>query len=295
MRSPARAAGGWPCSRGRAGSVPGLAAFLCGLVMAELLALFGRHARPAARPVAAGGHPVRRRGPGRARGVAAAAVARLGARPQAGGSPRAGSSRDPTDPGAAWRSRLRRGAGGVLLWLAEPLLGAAGGAGRAPVDAHRAHAPVAAPPGPRACWWRSAHSRRCSSGSTTCSRSRSTRSEQRLVPPAARDGPLDRASPPRLIGCIWLGLLGAVIELTYRTPRERTEAATPTGPRAVRPRQLRGPGVAGGHGVGAPPLNSRPRAGFPIATPGPPLPIGRQEGDAPGPRGSSWRSRGEVA
>ena len=51
------------------------------------------HAHPAARPVAAGGHPVRRGRAGRARGRGGRCPGRLGARPPPGGSARAGTPR----------------------------------------------------------------------------------------------------------------------------------------------------------------------------------------------------------
>jgi hypothetical protein len=49
-----------------------------------------------------------------------------------------------------------------------------------------------------------------------------------------------------LIGCLWLALLAAIVELTYRTPRERSEPAAPTGPRVYGPGSHAGPGSLGG-------------------------------------------------
>ena len=67
-----------------------------------------------------------------------------------------------------------------------------------------------------------------------------------------------------LIGCLWLGALGAVIELTCRTPRERPEPARPGGPPVYGPGRYAGPGSLGGHGVRAAALNSRPRGAAPL-------------------------------
>jgi hypothetical protein len=49
-----------------------------------------------------------------------------------------------------------------------------------------------------------------------------------------------------LIGCLWLGALGALLELTYRTPRERLEPDSPAGPRVYGPGRYLGPGSLGG-------------------------------------------------
>ena len=49
-----------------------------------------------------------------------------------------------------------------------------------------------------------------------------------------------------LIGCLWLGALGALLELTYRTPRERPEPSGPSGPPVYGPGRYLGPGSLGG-------------------------------------------------
>ena len=49
-----------------------------------------------------------------------------------------------------------------------------------------------------------------------------------------------------LIGCLWLGTLAAVIELTRRTPRERPEPSGPAGPPVYGPGRYAGPGSLGG-------------------------------------------------
>ena len=49
-----------------------------------------------------------------------------------------------------------------------------------------------------------------------------------------------------LVGCLWLGALGAVIELTRRTPRERVESVRPDGPPVYGPGRYAGPGSLGG-------------------------------------------------
>ena len=57
-----------------------------------------------------------------------------------------------------------------------------------------------------------------------------------------------------LIGCLWLGALGALLELTYRTPRERPGAERAQRAAGVRARALPRPGVARRHRVRAPAL-----------------------------------------
>ena len=49
-----------------------------------------------------------------------------------------------------------------------------------------------------------------------------------------------------LIGCLWLGLLGAVIELPRRAPREQRPPPEPAGPRVYGPGSYAGPGSLGG-------------------------------------------------
>lgn len=49
-----------------------------------------------------------------------------------------------------------------------------------------------------------------------------------------------------LIGCVWLGALGAVLELTRRTPRERPTRQMPSGPEIYGPGRYAGPGSLGG-------------------------------------------------
>ena len=52
--------------------------------------------------------------------------------------------------------------------------------------------------------------------------------------------------PTALVGCLWLALLGAVLELTRRTPRERREVAEERGPAVYGPGTYLGPGSLGG-------------------------------------------------
>jgi hypothetical protein len=52
--------------------------------------------------------------------------------------------------------------------------------------------------------------------------------------------------PSVLIGCLWLAALGALLELTYRTPRERPREAEPSGPPVYGPGRYLGPGSLGG-------------------------------------------------
>jgi hypothetical protein len=49
-----------------------------------------------------------------------------------------------------------------------------------------------------------------------------------------------------MIACLWLGALGAVVELTRRTPRERPESELSTGPPVYGPGRHAGPGSLGG-------------------------------------------------
>jgi hypothetical protein len=49
-----------------------------------------------------------------------------------------------------------------------------------------------------------------------------------------------------LIGCLWLSALGAVVELTRRTPRERPDVAASAGPPVYGPGRYAGPGSLGG-------------------------------------------------
>ena len=65
-----------------------------------------------------------------------------------------------------------------------------------------------------------------------------------------------------LIGCLWLGLLGAVLELTRRTPRDVPAPAPGPPARACTGRAATpGPGSLGGPQSGAAALNSRPAGG----------------------------------
>jgi hypothetical protein len=52
--------------------------------------------------------------------------------------------------------------------------------------------------------------------------------------------------PTALVGCVWLALLAAVVELTRRTPRERPAPAAPSGPPVYGPGRHAGPGSLGG-------------------------------------------------
>ncbi len=54
-----------------------------------------------------------------------------------------------------------------------------------------------------------------------------------------------------LIGALWLGLFGAVLELTRRTPRDVPAPPGPTGPRVYGPGSYAGPGALGGPPSGA--------------------------------------------
>ena len=95
------------------------AAFLCGVVMAELLALFGATPTPPRAPMPPVDIPLDGAALAVLGAVAAAAVAgwalarRLAVRPEP-------ALRDPTDPGAGVALALALGGGGVLLWFLNP-------------------------------------------------------------------------------------------------------------------------------------------------------------------------------
>ena len=142
LRPGAAPAGGrslpWVALAGRVGG--GLAR--CALAMAELLALGGRHAGPAARADAPGRH-ARSTAPALAvlGGVAAAAVGGCAAWPAGSLVRPEPALADPTDPGAGVALALALAlAAAVLLWLLNPYSALLAVPAAAPLDARGAHA-----------------------------------------------------------------------------------------------------------------------------------------------------------
>ncbi len=220
-----------------------VAAFLGGLVMAELLSRAGATPGPPPAPPAPQYMPVD--GPALAvlAGVVVAMFAsfavarRLMVRP----SPELA---DPTDPGAGVALALGVAAAALVLWLLNPY--------SALLAVPAAHlwtlAALTRPPPPR--------------------RARAALVALGVLPGvivwlyylfALSLDPLGAAwyllllvaghsvgLATALIGCLWLGLLGAVIELTRRTPRDVAPLPKPAGPRVYGPGSYAGPGALGG-------------------------------------------------
>jgi hypothetical protein len=219
------------------------AAFLCAVAMAELLALVGATPVPPPAPMPPGDMPL----DGAALAVLGAALAaalaggllarRLALRP-------APALSDPTDPGAGVALALGLVAAAILLWALNPYA--------ALLAVPAAHlwtlTALTRPPPPR-------------------------RARAVLVALGALPGalvwvlymfalsldPLESlwyllllvtghtlGLATVLVGCLWLGALGAVIELTRRTPRERADAVRPDGPPVYGPGRYAGPGSLGG-------------------------------------------------
>ncbi len=219
------------------------AAFLCAVAMAELLALVGATPAPPPAPMPPRDMPMDGSGIAVLAGVAAAAVAggllarRLALRPVPALS-------DPTDPGAGVALALALSAAAVLLWIVNPYA--------ALLAVPAAHlwtlTALTRPPPPR--------------------RARALLVVLGLLPAvlvwvyylfALSLDPLESlwyllllvtghtlGLATVLIGCLWLGTLAAVIELTRRTPRERPETSGPTGPPVYGPGRYAGPGSLGG-------------------------------------------------
>ena len=220
-----------------------VAALVCALAMAELLALVGATPAPPPAPMPPDDMPLDGAALAVLGGVAAAAVGgwlvarRLAMRPEP-------ALADPTDPGAGVALALALALGGVLLWLVNPL--------SALVAVPAAH-----------LWTLTALTR-----PPPARRARAVLVALGALPVllvwvyhlfALSIDPLESlwyllllvtghslGLASVLIGCLWLGALGALLELTYRTPRERPEPSGPSGPPVYGPGRYLGPGSLGG-------------------------------------------------
>jgi hypothetical protein len=219
------------------------AAFLCALAAAELLALVGATPAPPPAPMPPSDMPLDGSALAVLGGVAAAAIGgwlmarRLALR----GEP---SLADPTDPGAGVALALALVLAGALLWLVNPC--------SALIAVPAAH-----------LWTLTALTR-----PPPARRARGLLVLMGALPVllvwlyhlfALSLDPLESVwylfllvtghslgLATVLIGCLWLGALGAVLELTYRTPRERVAPPAPRGPPVYGPGRYAGPGSLGG-------------------------------------------------
>ncbi|MBN1531001.1 MAG: hypothetical protein JW895_18205 [Thermoleophilaceae bacterium] len=220
-----------------------LAALLCALAMAELLALAGATPAPPPAPMPPEDMPLDGAGLAVLGAVALAALGgwlvarRLARRPEP-------SLPDPTDPGAGVALALALAVAGVLLWMLNP-----------------AAALVAVPAAH--LWALTALTR-----PPPARRARAVLVGLGALPVvlvwvyhlfALSIDPLESlwyllllvtghtlGLPSVLIGCLWLAALGALLELTYRTPRERPRQDAPGGPPVYGPGRYLGPGSLGG-------------------------------------------------
>ncbi len=220
-----------------------VAALLCALAAAEVLALLGATPAPPPAPVPPADMPLDGAGVAVIAAVAAFAVGghllarRLAIRPVP-------ELRDPTDPGAGVALALAIALAAVLLWLVNPFA--------ALLAVPAAH-----------LWTLTALTR-----PSPPRRARAVLVGIGALPPlivwlyhlfALSLDPLesvwyllllvtghDLGLATALIGCLWLAALGAVIELTERTPRERPRRSGPAGPRVYGPGRYAGPGSLGG-------------------------------------------------